>query len=357
MKLKHTLFFIILFFAVLGIYLSQMQKQAQKVAEIQKASEDFKVQVEEKGFELKKDEVINFIQVQDMVKEEVFWLEYQESNWNLVYPSRALADQSLAQGMAGMIKMAMNQKLVRPEGEWDEYGLKDPDMKIGVGTSSGNDRHFLYLGKNAPFGDIVFARWNDKQAYFTLPSAVKDAFKKTPYEMQEKRVFLTPLPKMDKITIVLGERSFEWVLKNRAWYWMEPLSLLGKPMAEDQMAAVIQILSRLYAKEFIVESDRAKLGSKVDMIGDRILIRSGSQNETVFIGDEEPLKTAYYARRENDKNLFLIDQTKVIEILDLLDALDKLNHPDPIRALKNAEAQAVEQDADKPADAAAASAA
>ncbi|HCM42108.1 MAG TPA: hypothetical protein DIS66_02175, partial [Candidatus Omnitrophica bacterium] len=280
-----------------------------------------------------------------------FWLEYQSPHWNLVYPARALADQSLAQGMAGMVKMAMSQKLVRPEADWEEYGLKDPDMKIGVGTSSGPDRHFLYLGKNAPLGDVVFARWDDKQAYFTLPSAVKDAFRKTAYEMREKRVFLTPLPKMDKITVALGERSFEWVLKNGAWYWMEPLDLLGKPMAEDQMTAVIQILSRLYAKEFIAESDQAKLGSKVDMIGDRILIRSGSQNETVFIGDEEPLKTAYYARRENDKNLFLIDQTKVIEILDLVDALDKLNHPDPIKALKNAEAQVAAQDADKPADA------
>lgn len=340
MKFKHTLFFILLFLIVLGIYVSQNKKQAQKVAEVQKTNEEFTVQVEEKGLELKPDEKINFIQVQDAAKEEAFWLEYQNSEWNLVYPARALADQSIAQGMAGMVKMAMNQKLLRPEADWDEYGLKDPEMKIGVGTTAGQERHFLYLGKAAPLGGVFFARWDDKQAYFTLPNAVKDAFRKTVYEMREKRVFLTPLPKMDKITIALGERSFEWVLKNGAWYWMEPLDLLGKAVESDQMAAVIQILSRLYAKDFVAAEDQMKLSSKVDMIGDRIMIRSGSQNETIFIGDEEPLKTAYYARRENDKNLFLIDQTKIIEILELLDALDKANHLDAIKKLTEPEATA-----------------
>lgn len=347
MKFKHTLLFILLFVIVLGIYVSQNKKQTQKVAEVQKTNEEFIVQVEEKGLELKPDEKINFIQVQNIEKDAAFWLEYQDSEWNLVYPVRALADQSMAQGMAGMVKMAMNQKLLRPEADWEEYGLKDPEMKIGVGTTAGQERHFLLLGETAPLGDVFFARWDDRQAYFTLPNAVKAAFRKTVYEIREKRVFLTPLPKMDKITIALGERSFEWMLKKGAWYWMEPLDLLGKSVEPDQMAAVIQILSRLYAKDFVAPADQAKFASKVDMISDRIVIRAGSQSETVFIGDEEPLKTAYYARRENDKNLFLIDQTKIIEVLELLDALDKANHPDAIKKVGEQEvADAAAQSSD-----------
>lgn len=327
MKFKHTLLFIGLFFLVLGLYLFQSQKQAEKAAAIRETSEDFEVQVEEKGFELKKDETINFIQVFDADRDESFWLEFEEPDWKVVYPVRSLADQSLAQGMSGMVKMAMNQKLIRPESDWEEYGLKDPVMKIGVGTTGDSERHFLYLGKKTPFQDAVFARWDDKQAYFTLPVAVKNAFRKTVYEMREKRVFLTPMPKMDKITISLGRRTFEWVLKDNAWYWMEPLDLLGQVMDEDQITAVIQVISRLYIKEFVDEEKPEEPESKVGLIGDRIAVRSGEKTETVFIGEEEPLKTAYYARHEDGKNLFLIDQTKLIEVVDLLDALDQASRP------------------------------
>jgi hypothetical protein len=309
----------------------QNRRQAQNLDAIQKADEEFQVQIEEKSFILKSGEKINFIQVQDLVREEAFWLELQDAVWRVVYPVRALADQSLAQGMSAMVKMATEQKLLKPDGDWDEYGLEKPDTKIGVGTSAGDQRYFLYLGKKSTLGNVVFARWDDSKAYFTLPAAVKDAFRKTVYEVREKRVFMTPLPKIDRVTVALGEKTFEWVLKENEWYWMEPLDLLGKPMAKDQMAAVLQILTRIYVKEFAEDTQKKAADAGVNMIADRIQVRSGEKSETVYLGDEEPLKTAYYAQRENEKNLFLIDQTKILEVLELLDALDKVNHP-PVTA-------------------------
>lgn len=327
MKFRHTVLFLLLFFAVLGLYFLQNKQQSKVVEQLQKSDEDFQVQVEEKSFELKNGEKVNFIQVQDLNREEAFWLELQESVWKIVYPVRAAADQALAQGMVGMIKMALEQKLLKPEGAWEEYGLKEPEVKIGVGTTKGEGRHFLYLGKKSPLGDMVFARWDEAEAYLLLPAAVKDAFRKTVYEVRERRVFMTPLPKIDRVTIALGEKTFEWILKDGAWYWMEPLDLLGKRVAEDQMAAVLQILTRIYVKEFVEEDTENSMDVGVNMIADRIRIRSKDESETLFFGNEAPLKTAYYAKRENEKNLLLIDQTKIIELLDLLDALDKINHP------------------------------
>jgi hypothetical protein len=134
---------------------------------------------------------------------------------------------------------------------------------------------------------------------------------------------------MDRIYIQIGDLTFDWTLKNGSWYWMEPLDLLGKTVANDQMSAVIQMLSRLYIKEFMNGTPQEIHDAGVNMISDRITVRAGGVSETVFFGKEAPLKTAYYAHRENEKNLFLIDQTKVIEILDLLDALEKANHPAP----------------------------
>ncbi len=333
MKFRTTLFFVILFFGALVLYLSQTQRESARMEEVKMASDDFKVQVEEKLPELKKDQKVNFIQVQEMNKEETFWLEKQGTVWQIVYPVRALADQAMAQGMAGMVKLALNQKLLRPEGKWEEYGLDQPEIKVGVGTTEGSERHFLYLGKQVPTGAGIFARWDDKNAYFILPKAVKSAFRKSVYEMREKRIFMTPVPKMDHVYVEMGQMTFEWTLRNGAWYWMEPLDLIGKPVAEDQMAAVIQVFSKLYVKEFVDEAAVDAAVAGISMISDRIQIRSGSHNETVYFGKDAPLKTAYYAKRENEKSLFLVDQTKVIEILDLLDALDKANHPAAAAAL------------------------
>ena len=102
MKFRTTLFFIILFVCVLGFYLSQTKQEAVRVEQIKKTSDDFKVQVEEKGPELKKEQTINFIQVQELNKEETFWIEKQEDKWQLVYPVRALADQAKIQRGAGI---------------------------------------------------------------------------------------------------------------------------------------------------------------------------------------------------------------------------------------------------------------
>ena len=326
MKFRTTLFFVILFVGALALYVSQTKREVARVEETKKVDDDFKVQVEEKLPEFKKDQTVNFIQVQELNKEETFWLEKQDADWQMVYPIRALADQSMAQGMAGMVKLALNQKLLRPEGSWSDYGLEKPDMKIGVGTTENSERHFLYLGKEAPMNAGIFARWDDKNAYFILPKAIKSAFRKTVYEMREKRLFMTPLPKIDRIYIQMGEMTFDWTLRNGIWYWMEPIDLIGKTVAGDQIMAVIQVLSKLHIKEFIDDAKSDIYSAGISMISDRIQIRSGTNIETIYFGKEATLKTAYYAHRENEKDLFLIDQTKVIEVLDLLDALDKANH-------------------------------
>lgn len=340
MKLKHTFLFMVLFGVVLVAFLSQQKKQVEKVEAVKKTTEDFKIQVEEKSPELKKDEKINLIQVQELSKEETFWLEKQEDVWNLSFPIRGLADQAMAQGMAGMVKLAFNQKLMKPEAGWDEYGLDHPVMKIGVGTTANADRHFLFLGKEAPLGRGIFARWDDRNAYFVLPQGVKSAFQKSVYEMREKRVFLTPVPKMDRIYIEIGDQTFDWSLKNGAWYWLEPISLIGSKIPDDQMMAIIQILSKLYVKEFLDDASGSIYEKGISMISDRIQIRSGKEVETVYFGKEEGLKTAYYAHRENEKKLFLVDQTKVFQILDLLEAVARANQNVLNEAKKKAPAAA-----------------
>ena len=108
MKFRTTLFFIGLFAVVLGIYLSQSRHASQVMEQEKSASDDFKVQVEEK-MPFDKKEKINFIQVQELSRDETFWLEKQESSWKIVYPVRALADQSMAQGMEAMVNMALKQ--------------------------------------------------------------------------------------------------------------------------------------------------------------------------------------------------------------------------------------------------------
>ena len=253
MKFKHTLFFVCLFAAALSLYISQTKREAARVEELKKTSEDFKLQVEEKSPNLKLNQKVNFIQVQELNKDETFWLERQENVWRLTYPIRAMADQAMAQGMAGMVKAAFGQKLLKPEGAWQDYGLDQPEFKIGVGTTGDTERHFLYLGKEAPLKSGVFARWDDKNAYFVLPSAFKPAFRRTVYEMREKRLFLMPLPKIDRIYVEIGEQTFDWTLKNGTWYWMEPIDLIGKKVPDDQVLALIQMLSGFFIKEFVDE--------------------------------------------------------------------------------------------------------
>ncbi len=327
MKFRTTLFFAALFFGILSLYLSQEKKEEKRVDQIKKTSSDFKLQVEEKSFEISKKEKIDFIQVEGASKENSFGLEKRGTIWHLSYPVQDLADQSLAQGMDVMIRMAAKQALLKPESDWAEYGLDHPSLKVGVKTNSGESIHFIRFGKEAPLRGKIFARWDDKKAYFLLPTAMRDAFRRTVYEMREKRLFRTPITKIDRIYIEIGGHTFDWTLKNGIWYWMEPLDLLGQSVKQESITAIIQLLSRLRIKEFLDKEKQDAYAAGVSMISDRIQMYEGNQLESIYFGKEETRKTAYYAYREGEEKLFLIDQTKLIEVLEFLNALDQEFHP------------------------------
>ena len=219
--------------------------------------------------------------------------------------------------------MASKQPRLQAEKDWEEYGLADPEFEV-IFSVQGKKDATLLVGTQAPVGKAVFARWKEERGYFLLPPEMKAMFRQSVYGLREKRVFRLPPETLRKVYIEMGERAYQWKEDAGEWHWFEPVSEFGQKMPLEKMNRVLAALQNLHIREFRDNNKQSKAELGFFMIHDRIeLDAEGGEKERFYFGNEIPDENAYYGLREGEETVFLVDRQKVIEIFDLLRALQR----------------------------------
>jgi len=310
MKLARTFIFILLFTSVAGLYV--YQKRLAKEALTNNPDEV------NRGIVISKDDVIDRIDLQDHVQKTRITIRQEKGIWRLELPVRYPMEQGIPGGFVTAARMASRQPRLRVEKEWGEYGLEKPDLEITFDIS-GDRSETLLFGAPVPVGKAVFARWKGERGYFLLAPEMKAMFRQTVYALREKRVFLVPADALRKIAIEMGDQSCEWKKDGSFWYWFEPVSKFGQKMSQDELDLVAQTLRNLHVKEFLDNNQKSMAELGFFMIHDRIRLEAeGGKVETLHFGNEVPEKNAYYAFREGDATVFLVDRVNVIALFDLV---------------------------------------
>ncbi len=326
MKLVRTIVFVLLFAAVVAIYLFQVRLGKQALTIIPDEVN--------RTVAISKNDPIDRVELRDNVQKTQITLRRERNGtWALERPVHYPAEDGIAEGFVIAARMASQQPRLRAEKEWGEYGLAKPEFEILFGLPEKKVATLL-IGSQVPIGNAVFARWAEERGFFLLPAEMKAMFRQSVYGLRQKQLFRAPADKVRKIYVEMGEHSYQWKKDGDQWYWLEPVERFGQKVPPERMSAVLKGLQSLNAREFQDNNKKSKAELGFFMIHDCIWVESeggppaiqgeahpslqGSKRETFYFGNEVPEKNAYYGFLEGEDVVFLVDRANVVGFLDLM---------------------------------------
>ena len=315
MKLSRTIVFILLFAIVVAIYLFQIRVTQQTLTIIPDEVN--------RTVTISKNDLIDRVELRDTIQKTKIALRKVKGAWELEQPVHSPAESQVVEGFVIAARMASQQPRLRAEKDWEEYGLAKPEFEILFGLP-GKRGVTLQIGAKAPVGKAVFARWAEERGFFLLPQEMKAMFRQSVYGLRQKRLFRAPADTIRKISVEMGEHSYQWKKDGGAWYWFEPVEKFGRKVPEGRMDLVLQGLQSLHVREFLDQNKKSKAELGFFMIHDRIQIEcEDGKKEAFYFGNEIPEQNAYYGSLEGEEGVFLVDRAKVIPLFDLLQKFGK----------------------------------
>lgn len=316
MKVTTTFSIMVLFAAVLWVYFALEPVPIVKTKKMDMPASMLVLQ-------LAVDDEINWLQVQNLKKNETLTLIKNEGLWRLKYPINAPADPLLASGLETALTLSVKQRRLQPEKDWSEYGLLRPDIKIGVETRKNNKRRYLYLGAQSPVGDFIYARWEAEEDYFLLRDEVKRAFERSVYSLRLKRFFTMHFSDLTSIKLEREGRTFEIEKQKENWIWKKPAEISGHPISAQDFILIQGVFEKLYVKEFL--DNPTKKREQLGFTGEPSAIecKSNGRAEILHIGAEVPERDAFYAYKDGERFYAYIARENVKSIFETIETISK----------------------------------
>jgi len=317
MKFTTTLVFFFMFLVVLGFYL-YMDPQAPFVLNAPEMASD-------RLMSLEKGDTIVWILIERKGQEEKIVVELQGGEWMLTSPITNPADPLMMNGLTTGLRISKKARRFVRDKDWDEYGLREPALKIGVKTKRGMTQRVLHFGDPSPVGDRMYARWEGEEEYFLLDANLQRAFDRSVYSLRQKRIFQIPPEKVTKIYIRAAEANYELSKSRDTWFWLEPISILGDTVSAQKVKEILVPLQGLYVKEFLdvkAKKERDKMG--FTLLGSSIKIwGEDGQTEILYLGQHIKNRDAFYGNMEESDAYFLVARDNVQTLFKTLEGAVK----------------------------------
>ena len=312
MKLSTTFLFTVLFAAVLAVYLktrppSLLQDPVKKVFEIPSR----------KLLDLRSADQVVWLQLQNLEQQTTITLIKRDGSWYVKFPLEDYADDELVHEMIKKLLSIYRQKIYQPEKDWEEYGLAKPGIKVGIETTQWTERRYLYLGDVSPIENMLFARWSHEEGYFLVSPDIMKILHQSLYSLREKRVFRRDLSQLLKITFYFDAKRYDFQKGVRGWELALPNASSQRLMDSKKMEDLIGQLTHLMVKDFVAEpQELAKIsGISKENSFVEVQFKEGLL-ETVYLGNEFPLRDSYFSKRENEAQLFFLDRKKIRHLFE-----------------------------------------
>lgn len=317
---KSVLWMVLLAFLLAAVFYFLNPGDAPKTPEIS-AKEIMKVMpLDEKS-------PVRWLQVQNLIKNETVTLEKKDNDWVMIYPVKYPAETVAVQGLVTALKLSGRARRLIPEKDWEEYGLLKPNIKIGIQTEEGKARRYLYIGDESPVGPFAYARWEGEEEYFLIQRDLKRAFDRTVYSLRLKQVFRVPLKDVSKMRLRSMDQEYE--VEKRAdgsWYWLEPIPLLGKPLAKRYVDQIVSQYGDLYVKEFLDNEKKSPEELGFGILSPWIKLWGSDKKkpaEQITIGQELAPRDSFVGRREGEKGYFLVARENVRKLFQIFETMSQ----------------------------------
>ena len=244
--------------------------------------------------------------------------ERVDGNWEVTYPVQAPVHGAVMESLITALRLSLKARRLEPEYGWDEYGLTDASLKVGIKTELNPNLRYLVVGNTSEVSDHIFARWEDEDDYFLLESQLKKIVEQTARAVERKKIFMLPMEDIEKIRIENAEaESYEIVLRDNGWLWMEPISILGSPIESEDVSQVKDWLDRIYIKEIVKATDENEDEFGFYLFGNsiKVVLKDGTE-DVLYFGNLWQEKDAFYAKREDEQEYMLAVKKNVDAFFD-----------------------------------------
>ncbi|MCX7974853.1 MAG: DUF4340 domain-containing protein [Candidatus Aminicenantes bacterium] len=298
MKFRTTLILLIIFIGLLAFVIFFMPKKekegpAEKLTELPSSDVVRIVLKKEDGtFEFKKDD---------------------KGEWWIASPLEAKADNYEVNRLAEEIASLRIERIVEKEGK-DPAKYEIPKKEISFWIKDKNEPIKILIGMENPLDNTLFAQKEGDLRIVLLSSYFRTMLDKKLIDFRQKDIF--KFETSDVKAIKLKAKDIEWSAqkKEEEWFLEKPVNALAKKYRVED---VLNTLSNMRAKEFIVESKEAS-----------DLERYGLNKAEYVVGLNLPSKNQeiiFYLQKKDDKVYATTStSTKIISVEDyVLNDLEK----------------------------------
>jgi len=309
MNLKKTLIrtaVLILVLVGLGSYFYFYEFKGGK--EREKAEEEAK-----KVFQLDEDKVVE-LRLARADEEEIVCTK-KDDKWRVEQPVQADADQSAVNRVVSEFVDVKRTRTVEEEPQdLAPFGLDEPSLKLTALVGEKDEPETLLLGSENPTKSAFYAKTETGTAVFLIQSYSKRSLDKKLFDLRDKKV--ADFVKDEVRTLQLERDELKIEAEKRedgTWMLASPLEVRGD---KTEINKTIDKMNSARVKEFIDEEpvDLAEYGLDVPDITLTMLIGEDKASKALLIGRKNEDKDGYYAKRAEEKNVFLLKQ-------DLVDAI------------------------------------
>lgn len=312
MKLSTTVVFSVLFLTVAGFY-TYLNPQSGTSSALSPSSAAQLVS-------LKGGDQIDWIQIQNLERKQTFTFILRGESWMLKYPVLYPADPLIANGLVTALTLSLVNRRLLPEKDWEEYGLLNPSIKVGIQTKRDEKRRYLLLGHQSPVGEYAYAKWEGAKDYFLVDINLKRAFDRSIYSIRQKQIFRTPVGDISRIYVKTFSRELEFTGQNGKWAWVKPQTIAGRPIPKERIDEILIQFRDLFVKDFLdsEKKDRSEYGISDEGMPIKVWGISDAP-EIFYLGQEFPSRDGFYGTRAGENIIFLVARDNIRALFELLE--------------------------------------
>src|SRR6266542_3237155 len=130
-------------------------------------------------------------------------LRRKGSDWEIVQPITASADQAAVSGITSNLSSVEIQRVIEENpADLKEFGLAAPRVEVAF-KANGQQRR-LQLGQKTPSGTDVYAKLADAKKVFLVPSFLDSTFNRSSFDLRDKSVLKLDREKIDTVEVTAG---------------------------------------------------------------------------------------------------------------------------------------------------------
>ena len=246
----------------------------------------------------------------------------EKDGWKLVQPLSAKGDvkeiEKLLTNVVTSRKDAVLFDKVEPA-KLVELGLGDPEVEMGMKSASGEV--VIVFGERGPTNNVAYAMFKGRPEVYRVHSDLKKEVSKDTYALRDKTILDFDPAKLRRLEIVKKGMSRVVVVQNQAkWNLLEPTK---------GIASMAKVLEYLFAikngeiKAFADENpaDLAPYGLSSPMLQLTIYQEQKEKPYILSIGDKDRAKRGYFAKVDQEKKVFDVEEGLVDTLILNMDKL------------------------------------